>query len=95
MICPTLWGAPESSPLPADLTAVPFGQVTVRDRLWAPWRERMDRITLPHCLVKTEPAVENLRRTAHFLSGVPDRMPVRSLFLVSDLYKVMEAAWLR
>lgn len=92
MICPTLWGAPESSPLPADLTAVPFGQVTVRDRLWAPWRERMDRITLPHCLVKTEPAVENLRRTAHFLSGVPDRMPVRSLFLVSDLYKVMEAA---
>ena len=92
MICPTLWGAPESSPLPADLTAVPFGQVTVRDRLWAPWRERMDRVTLPHCLVKTEPAVENLRRTAHFLSGVPDRMPVRSLFLVSDLYKVMEAA---
>ena len=75
MICPTLWGAPESSPLPADLTAVPFGQVTVRDRLWAPWRERMDRVTLPHCLVKTEPAVENLRRTAHFLSGVPDRMP--------------------
>lgn len=52
----------------------------------------MDRVTLPHCLVKTEPAVENLRRTAHFLSGVPDRMPVRSLFLVSDLYKVMEAA---
>ncbi len=74
------------------LQAIPFDQVRLQDQFWAPRFEKLNRVTLPHALQKNEPGVENLRRTANFLAGVPDQMPVRSLFLVSDLYKTMEAA---
>lgn len=74
------------------LTPVTFEKVHLHDHFWAPWQQRQKSVTIPVALSNTESAVENLRRTAHFLAGVPDKMPIEPPFLSSDLYKVMESA---
>ncbi len=74
------------------LTPVTFEQVQLTDRFLAPWQERQKEVTIPVAFKNVEPAVENLRRTANFLAGVPDTLPIQTCFLSSDLYKVMESA---
>jgi hypothetical protein len=72
------------------LTPVPFNQVTLTDTFWLPRLETQAKTLVPFALEKTQPAVENLKRTAHFLNGVADSLPFPHRYLSSDLYKVME-----
>ncbi len=81
-----------AAPPSGVVEAVPFDQVKLHDAFWTPRQEALSKVTLPHAWVQLEPAVENLRRAGNFLAGVPDKPPFQSLFVVSDLYKTMEAA---
>ena len=74
------------------LTQVPFQQVTLEDEFWYPRLCTQKRTLVPFALEKTEPAVENLRRTAAFLRGEKDELPFPHPYVSSDLYKVMEGA---
>ena len=74
------------------LTPVTFEKVRLHDRFWAPWQQRQQKVTIPVLFSHTTSSVENLRRTAHFLAGIPDAMPVPPPFLASDLFKSMESA---
>ena len=74
------------------LTQVPFQQVTLEDEFWYPRLCTQKRTLVPCALEKTEPAVENLRRTAAFLRGEKDELPFPHPYVSSDLYKVMEGA---
>ena len=51
------------------LTPVPFQQVTLEDEFWLPRLKTQKKTLVPFSLEKTEPAVENLRRTGAFLRG--------------------------
>jgi len=74
------------------LTQVPFNKVKLEDEFWLP-RIRIEKeVLIPYAFVKTEPAVENLKRTANFLKGIKDSLPFPHRFVASDLYKVMEGA---
>lgn len=75
-----------------NLVPVSFQEVTLQDNFWLP-RLRIQKQTLvPFALDKTEPAVENLRRTGNYLKGIKGELPFPSRFVSSDLYKVMEGA---
>lgn len=74
------------------LTPVPFNEVTLEDNFWLPRLHRQKDVLVPFALDKTKPAVENLRRTANFLKGIPDELPFTHRYVASDLYKVMEGA---
>lgn len=74
------------------LTPVTFEKVRLHDRFWAPWQQRQQKVTIPVLFSHTTSSVENLQRTAHFLAGIPDAMPVPPPFLASDLFKSMESA---
>lgn len=84
-----LWG---STAVAETLEPVTFEKVHLSDRFWAPWQQRQQQVTIPVLLDHTESSVENLRRTAHYLAGIPDAMPVPPPFLASDLFKSMESA---
>lgn len=75
-----------------NIEPVTFDQVKLTDHFWAPWQKKQGEVTIPTALNNTEPAVENLRRTAHFLHGIPDQLPVPHRFVSSDLFKIMESA---
>ena len=79
-----LWAAP--------LSPVTFEKVRLHDRFWAPWQQRQQKVTIPVLFSHTVSSVENLRRTAHYLAGIPDAKPVPPPFLASDLFKSMESA---
>ncbi len=72
------------------LTPVPFNQVKLTDSFWLPRLETQAETLIPFALEKTQPAVENLKRTANFLNGIADSLPFPHRYLSSDLYKVME-----
>lgn len=74
------------------LVPQPFHKVQLLDGFWQPRMEILQRTLLPFAFEKTEPAVENLRRTAHFLQGIKDSLPFAHRYVTSDLYKVMEGA---
>lgn len=74
------------------LSPIPFNEVTLEDSFWLPRLVRQKEVLVPFALEKTEPAVENLRRTGSFLKGIPDELPFTHRFVSSDLYKVMEGA---
>lgn len=74
------------------LDPVPFNEVKLEDNFWLPRLERQKEVLVPFALEKTEPAVENLRRTGSYLKGIPDELPFPHRFVSSDLYKVMEGA---
>jgi len=72
---------------------VPFQQVTLEDDFWRPRLLTQKRTLVPFALEKTEPAVENLRRTGAYLRGEKIEPLLRWPFYVaSDLFKVMEGA---
>lgn len=74
------------------LVPQPFHKVELLEGFWKPRMEILQQTLLPFAFEKTEPAVENLRRTAHFLQGVKDSLPFAHRYVTSDLYKVMEGA---
>lgn len=76
----------------ADLNPVSFEKVELTDRFWRNRMKTQKETLVPIAFERTEPSVENLRRTANFLRGIEDELPTASLFISSDLYKVMEGA---
>ena len=74
------------------LTPVPFQEVTLTDSFWLPRLKIQKQTLVPFSLEQTQPAVDNLRKTANFLKGIPDELPFPHPFIASDLYKVMEGA---
>lgn len=74
------------------LTPVPFQEVKLTDSFWLPRLKTQKQVLVPFALEKTQPAVDNLRKTANFLKGIPDELPFPSRYVASDLYKVMEGA---
>ena len=75
-----------------NLIPVAFNEVTLEDSFWLPRLQNQKQVLVPFALDKTKPAVENLKRTANFLKGIPDELPFTHRFVASDLYKVMEGA---
>jgi hypothetical protein len=71
---------------------VPFNEVDLKDRFWLPRMGRQARTLVPVAFERTEPAVDNLRKTAAFLQGDKSSLPIPSRYIASDLYKVMEGA---
>jgi len=74
------------------LAPMPFSAVELADEFWLPRLRTQAESTVPHALVQTEPAVENLRRCGNFLHGRGGELPFPHRFVSSDLYKVMEGA---
>ena len=74
------------------LIPVPFQEVTLNDSFWLPRLKTQKKTLVPFALEKTQPAVDNLRKTANFLKGIPDELPFPHRYIASDLYKVMEGA---
>jgi len=74
------------------LTPVPFQEVALTDSFWLPRLKTQKQTLVPFALEKTQPAVDNLRKTANFLKGIPDELPFPHRYVASDLYKVMEGA---
>ena len=75
------------------LTPVPFQQVTLEDEFWLPRLKTQKKTLVPFSLEKTEPAVENLRRTGAYLRGEKIEPLLKwPYYVASDLFKVMEGA---
>ena len=74
------------------LAPMSFEKVTLQDNFWLPRLKLQAESTVPHALMQTEPAVENLRRCGNFLHGRGGELPFPHRFVSSDLYKVMEGA---
>ena len=85
----------DTTPAKVDvaLVPVPFQQVTLEDDFWLPRLKTQKKTLVPFSLEKTEPAVENLRRTGAFLRGEkPEPLLKWPYYVASDLFKVMEGA---
>ncbi len=78
------------------LSSVPFTQVKVTDRFWAPRIETNRRITIPYAFQKDEETgrVYNFERAAKALRGekFADHAPPGYPFDDTDVYKVIEGA---
>jgi len=74
------------------LEPIPFQEVTLTDSFWLPRLKTQKQTLVPFAFTKTQPAVDNLRKTANFLKGIPDELPFPHRYIASDLYKVMEGA---
>jgi uncharacterized protein len=74
------------------LTPIPFSNVRLNDGFWKPRLETQAKTLVPFAFEKTQPAVENLRKTGAFLRGDKSSLPFPHRFMASDLYKVMEGA---
>jgi len=74
------------------LIPVPFNEVKLTDSFWLPRLKTQKQTLVPFALDKTQPAVDNLRKTTNFLKGIPDELPFPHRYVASDLYKVMEGA---
>ena len=82
----------ELAPTGYSLQPVPFNKVKLEDQFWQPRLVTQAKTLVPFALEKTEPAVENLRKTAEFLKGNKESLPFPHRYVASDLYKVMEGA---
>ena len=75
------------------LEPVTFEKVNVEDDFWLPRMTTQKEVLVPFALEKTEPAVENLRRTGNYLkTGKKEALLPLKRYVSSDLYKVMEGA---
>jgi hypothetical protein len=74
------------------VTPVTFNNVKLEDDFWLPRLKTQSRVTVPHALKETEPAVERLRLCGNILHGRGGPKPKPHRFISSDLYKVMEGA---
>jgi DUF1680 family protein len=84
--------APAAEKHDYPLAPVAFNKVALTDDFWLPRLRTQVKVTVPHALKQTEPAVENLRRCGNFLHGRGGPKPFPHRFVSSDLYKVMEGA---
>ena len=76
-----------------SLTPVTFEKVTLEDNFWLPRLRTQKETLVPFSLEKTEPAVENLRRTGNYLkTGKREKLLPLPRYVASDLFKVMEGA---
>lgn len=85
-------GAPGAETHDYPLAPVPFSRVKLTDEFWLPRLRTQIKVTVPHALKQTAPAVENLRRCGNILHGRGGKKPFPHRFVSSDLYKVMEGA---
>lgn len=85
-------GSPAAEKHDYPLAPVPFSKVELADDFWLPRLRTQIKVTVPHALEQTAPAVENLRRCGHLLHGRGGPKPFPHRFVSSDLYKVMEGA---
>lgn len=75
------------------LTPISFEEVTLQDQFWLPRLRTQKQTLVPFSLEKTQPVVENLRRTAAYLkSGKEESLLNLPRYVASDLFKVMEGA---
>ena len=75
------------------LTPISFEKVTLQDQFWLPRLKNQKQTLVPFALEKTQPAVENLRRTAAYLkTGKKEKLLNLARYVASDLFKVMEGA---
>ena len=74
------------------LTPQTFNKVKLTNNFWLARLTIEENTLISFAFEKTEPAVDNLRRTANFLKGIKDKLPFPHRFVASDLYKVMEGA---
>ncbi|NQT84369.1 glycoside hydrolase family 127 protein [bacterium] len=74
------------------VTPVTFNNVKLEDEFWLPRLKTQSKVTVPHALKETEPAVERLRLCGNILRGRGGPKPKPHRFISSDLYKVMEGA---
>ena len=74
------------------LTPVSFEKVTLEDQFWLPRLQIQKETLVPFSLEKTQPAVENLRRTAEYLKTGKGDLLKLPRDVASDLFKVMEGA---
>ena len=84
----------ESIPLKEkeSLSPVSFEKVTLEDSFWLPRLKTQKETLVPFSLEKTEPAVENLRRTGEYLKTGKGKLLSLPRYVASDLFKVMEGA---
>ena len=76
-----------------SLTPMSFEKVTLEDDFWLPRLKIQKETLVPFSLMKTEYAVENLRRTGAYLRGEKLTEGFEGPYYVaSDLFKVMEGA---
>jgi DUF1680 family protein len=74
------------------VTPVGFSEVHLKDRFWAPRLNIQKKTMVLFALEKSQPAEDNLMKTAAFLKGDKSDLPFSHRFISSDLYKVMEGA---
>lgn len=75
-----------------SLAPVSFEKVTLQDSFWLPRLKTQKETLVPFSLDKTEPAVENLRRTGEYLKTGKGKLLPLPRYVASDLFKVMEGA---
>ena len=71
------------------LAPVSFEKVTLQDSFWLPRLKTQKETLVPFSLDKTEPAVENLRRTGEYLKTGKGKLLPLPRYVASDLFKVM------
>lgn len=81
-----------SAQLKDPLKKIDFDRVILKDEFWLPRLQKQKQVLIPFAFQKTEPAVDNLRKTADFLAGKKNDLPFPHRYIASDLYKVMEGA---
>lgn len=74
------------------LTPISFEEVTLQDEFWLPRLKTQKQTLVPFSLEKTEPAVDNLRRTGEYLKTGKGELLGLPRYVASDLFKVMEGA---
>ena len=76
----------------SNLNQVSFEKVEFTDQFWNKRMQIQKDRLVPIAFERTESAVEDLRRTANHLKGIPGPLPSDSRFVISDLFKVIEGA---
>lgn len=79
----------ETAATSSTLTAVPFTQVKIRDKFWAPRQEINRTVSLPHSLQMLE-KFGNIKDLKLAAEGARDGHP-GPVYIDSDLYKALEA----
>ena len=90
VLLPLLTGAGASAAQLKRLSPVPFTEVTLTDRFWAPRLETNRTVTIPHAFTQCEETgrIRNFEVAAGLVQGKFEGL----LFNDSDVYKVVEAA---
>ena len=95
-LCSALFLSACDEPMPQKinepLAPVSFEKVTLQDSFWLPRLKTQKETLVPFSLDKTEPAVENLRRTGEYLKTGKGKLLPLPRYVASDLFKVMEGA---